>query len=300
MTDETTVPARHVDIRLDGVEIDGRLFAYPVLLADLAEILPGEPFAIPPSKRNRGSWIWDDAGVRAGTKDEVHAEKLAFSVDTVEREVRIEGVPFGEEFGPRGSTFPNRDFGTGYVMVHRSEPGPDQHVREVIVEQKVPRRRAAGKKQAAPAAPATPAAPTPPAVVGFADLNLKLAVVQVLMYEKGLLTPRFVVDDFVDTCEREIDLVTEGYGPIPEVLAHFAALEIPEELLAQVDEISMDGGNEIYLQVAPQWDGEDGAFDVARWDDLDRLPGLRSVTVMGGDEKTLRLIRARGIDAELL
>ncbi|MDF9716691.1 hypothetical protein INN71_07115 [Nocardioides sp. ChNu-153] len=296
MTDETTVPARHVDIRLDGVEIDGRLFAYPVLLEDLAQIFTTEPFDIPPSKRNRGSWWWRAEGVAAGTRDEVHAESLRFTVDEVDREVLIEGVPFGEEFGPTGPTYPSRDFGTGFVMVHRSDPGPDQHVREVIVEQKVPRRRAAPRKKApAPAAP-----PTPPAVVGFADLNLKLAVVQVLMYEKGLLTPRFVVDDFVDTCEREIDLVTEGHEPIPEVLAHFAALEIPEELLAEVDEIYMDGGNDVYLQVAPQWDGESSAFDVRRWDDLDRLPALRSVTVMGGDEATLALLRDRGIDAQPL
>ncbi|WP_139979890.1 DUF6892 domain-containing protein [Nocardioides litoris] len=135
----------------------------------------------------------------------------------------------------------------------------------------------------------------------FTDSNLKLAVVQVLMYDKGLIQPEFDVHDFVaQHTDRAIDVDAEGHAPIPEVRAWFDALEVPTALLAEVDEIYMDGGNEVYLQVAPRWDGEDGAFDVERWDDLDLLPALESITVMGGDEEVVEQLRARGLDADLL
>lgn len=121
--------------------------------------------------------------------------------------------------------------------------------------------------------------------VHFRALNTKLAVIQVLMYEKHLLQPEFDVRAFVAAHEaRRIDIDAEGHEPIPEVLAWFEALDVPEAMLERVDELYLDGGNEIYLQIAPRWDGEDGVFDITDRSDFWKLPRCRSFVNLDGDE----------------
>jgi len=44
---------------------------------------------------------------------------------------------------------------------------------------------------------------------------------------------------------------------VPEALAYSEALEVPAELAEKVTEIEVDGGNEIYLESAPDRDGEE-------------------------------------------
>jgi len=61
-----------------------------------------------------------------------------------------------------------------------------------------------------------------------------------------------------------IDIEEEGYDIIPEVRACFEQLEIPAELLPLIQEISMDGGDEIYVQLYPFWDGEDEVWITCR------------------------------------
>ncbi|GAB2560460.1 DUF6892 domain-containing protein [Leucobacter ruminantium] len=303
-----------VDIRLDGIEIDGRLYEYPILLTDLQALFDEEPVETGGSRsaRTSSSWVWFDSGLSATHKDGVHALAVKFDVDDPAHDVRIEGRPFGEEFEPQGPTYPSRDFGNGYIMARRSsDRGPDQHVKTIIVEQKVLRGK---KKQAAPAKKAEPAqvpempAPTKAAApalsidaVEFADLNFKLLVLQDLMYDQKLLAPAFDFAEFIEHhVDREIDVNEEGYAPIPEVLAYFAEYPVPRELLGKVVELVQDGGNDIYLQIAPLWDGEDDVFDVKDFADVELLPNLRSLTLTGVDEETLESLRKRGIEADLL
>lgn len=96
----------------------------------------------------------------------------------------------------------------------------------------------------------------------FKDFNFKLAVIQVLMHEMELLTPTFDLYNFVKNHGgRKIDTEEEGYEIIPEVKEYFENLEIPSELLNQVEEIYQDGGNEICLQLIRSWDGEGEVFN---------------------------------------
>ncbi|MCH1882531.1 hypothetical protein [Agrococcus sp. ARC_14] len=288
-----------VDIRLDGIEINGRLYTYPILLTELDALFDEEVEKYDRSK-TEGFWAWFESRVTAKHNDGVHALSVKFLVEDGAHQVRIEGRPFDAEFGSTGPTYPNRDFGNGYILARRTEPGPDQHVKEITVEQKVPRQAAKQK----PAAAKPKAKPEPGPVVEaaeFADLNFKLLVLQSLMYETELLTPAFSLHDFVaEHSDREFDVDAEGHAPIPEVLAHFAALPVPRALLTEITELEQDGGNEIYMQIAPLWDGEDDVFDVADFADVDLLPKLRSMTLIGVDEATLDTLRTKGIDAELL
>jgi hypothetical protein len=134
------------------------------------------------------------------------------------------------------------------------------------------------------AAKTRPAAVAPAAGGGvpFADLNLKLAVIDELMYRQSVLTPAFDVRRFAKAYEgREIDIESEGYDAIAEVLEHFDRLPLTAADLAHVTELCFEGGNEVYSQVAPFWDGEDGRFVVRSFADVVHLPNLRRVELMG-------------------
>lgn len=289
------------DIRLDGIEIDGRLHLYPIPLAELDALFDEEAIAYKGSARAGAgaTWNWRTSGVRATHTDGRHAQSVTFDLDCVAHEVRIDGRPFGEEFGPTGPTYPNRDFGNGFILARRTEPGPDQHVKAITVEQKAPRRT---KPQSAKVKRVVPAAPEMSVdAAEFVDLNFKLLVVQALMYDKELLKPEFSLYDFLGEVDgREIDIRTEGHEPIPEALAYFAALRIPRALLSEIVELEQDGGNDVYGQIAPLWDGEGDCFDIADFRDVAMLPNLRSIMLTGVDDETLEALREKGIDAQLL
>ncbi len=139
-------------------------------------------------------------------------------------------------------------------------------------------------------------------IAQFQDLNFKLTVINALMYDSDALTPRFDVDEFVESYDkREIDTEEEGYEVIPEVLAWFEALQIPTALLASIERLDQDGGDEIWLQIIPFWDGEDDVFNIKSAADAALLPKLRSITLFyDDDDSILQAFEARGIAAEWL
>ncbi|EMD26524.1 DUF6892 domain-containing protein [Amycolatopsis azurea] len=134
--------------------------------------------------------------------------------------------------------------------------------------------------------------------IQFADPNFKLAVVQELMYNQDLL-PRFTLREYA--AEQGFTYDGGSVEAVPEALAYFEALEVPAGLAEKVTEIEMDGGNEIYLEIAPNWDGEDGTFDVDEFADVAHFPNLTSMTLLyTGNEEALKTLRARGIEADWL
>ena len=122
------------------------------------------------------------------------------------------------------------------------------------------------------------------------------------MYEEEVLGPRFSVHDFVASYTgRRIDIEKEGYAIIPEVRQYFEELEIPDELLNQVEEINQDGGDLIYHQLYPFWDGEDDLFNITSTADLALLPNLRRITLFYDEQEELAAeFIAKGIDADYL
>ncbi|SDN03499.1 hypothetical protein SAMN04488074_13230 [Lentzea albidocapillata subsp. violacea] len=132
--------------------------------------------------------------------------------------------------------------------------------------------------------------------IPFADTNFKLSVVQELMYNQGLL-PEFRLTTYA--AEHGFTYDARSFEAVPEALAYFEALEVPVEFAEKITEIEMDGGNEIYLEIAPGWDGEDELFDVDEFADLRHFPNLKSMTLLyTGNEEALEMLRARGIDAD--
>jgi hypothetical protein len=70
------------------------------------------------------------------------------------------------------------------------------------------------------------------------------------------------------------------YDIIPEVQQYYEQLEIPAETLSLIEQINQDGGDNIYLQICPFWDGEDDLSNIQSVEDAALLPNLKSVTLL--------------------
>ena len=137
--------------------------------------------------------------------------------------------------------------------------------------------------------------------VPFADIGLKIAVIDELMYRRDLLKPRLLLDTFVKEYEgRRIDREADGYAVIPEILEYFERLDIPQHLLNEVGELyidgGLDGGSALYEEMFPFFDpgcGDEllpiGKQAVAN---LAYLPNLRRIIGLENCNPPPELIRA--------
>ena len=125
------------------------------------------------------------------------------------------------------------------------------------------------------------------------DFNFKLMIINELMYVDEVLLPKFNISEFAEQYkERKINIEEEGYDTIPEAEAYFRNLEIPMDLLIDIKELKPDGGDEIYGQLIPFWDGEDDQFDVKSIEDIKYLPNLKATNSMNFSKELIKQLRA--------
>ena len=139
-------------------------------------------------------------------------------------------------------------------------------------------------------------------VLHFDNINFKLAIIQVLMYDLEVLKPVFNIFDFAEEAS-ELNIDTESMEMIQPALDYMINLPIPKKYSEQVQEIDMDGGNEIYMNLIPQWDGEDDSFDLneVSLKELQQFPNLKQATIMSSNfEKVKDIFESQGIKVELL
>ena len=139
-------------------------------------------------------------------------------------------------------------------------------------------------------------------LLSFDNITFKLAIIQVLMYDLEVLKPVFNIFDFAEEAS-EFNIDTESMEIIQPALEYMTDLPIPKKYAEQVKEIYMDGGNEIYLNLIPQWDGEDETFDLNEVgvEELRQFPNLEEATIMSSNFKQVKAVfDEAGIDVELL
>lgn len=136
----------------------------------------------------------------------------------------------------------------------------------------------------------------------FDNLNFKLSIIQVLMYDLGILEPCFDIYNFSEQySEEEID--TESESIIKPALNYFEHLLIPSNLAIHIEEIYMDGGNDIYMNIIPLWDGEDDSFDLDKVSlkELSQFPNLKKATIMSSNfENVKEVFESLNIEVEML
>ncbi|GAA3595038.1 hypothetical protein GCM10022198_18590 [Klugiella xanthotipulae] len=145
-------------------------------------------------------------------------------------------------------------------------------------------------------------APSEPSLE-LASFPFRLAVIQELMYEQDALSPRFDVYDFAqDQGARSFDPYELGDEIIPSVRTWFRKLSIPVRLAERVETLVLDGGNDIYRQLIPHWDGEDDVFDIksVKNEDLAPFTRLRKIQDIGGllGPRAQATLIKRGIEVE--
>lgn len=65
----------------------------------------------------------------------------------------------------------------------------------------------------------------------------------------------------------------------------------------------MDGGNDVYMNIIPQWDGEDDSFDLNEitLEELQQFPNLKKANLMSSDfDKVKEVFEAANIAVEPL
>ena len=136
----------------------------------------------------------------------------------------------------------------------------------------------------------------------FDNFNFKLAIIQELMYDINVLQPEFDIYEFAKEYKGE-EIDTESETVIEPALEYFKNLQIPKSLAKEVGSFYMDGGNEVYMNIIPQWDGEDGYFDLndVSLTELRQFPNLTEATILTDDfDKIKKIFDAAGIKVELL
>ena len=126
----------------------------------------------------------------------------------------------------------------------------------------------------------------------FDTFNFKLAVIQELMYNQEVLKPYFDIYDYMIFKKAHWNLETDKN--VRAAVSFFKELPIPASLAGLVKEINMDGSDEIYMQIAPEWDGRDERFDFRKVtkSEMEQFPNLKKMLIFGNerDAESLRKV----------
>ena len=139
-------------------------------------------------------------------------------------------------------------------------------------------------------------------ILHFDTLNFRLAIIQVLMYDLHLLKPEFDIYDFADHYEGE-KIDTDSDIIIEPAMNFFKEMEIPKNFAPYVEMLYMDGGNDVYMNIIPQWDGEDDSFDLNEitLEELQQFPNLKKAIIMSSNfDKVKEVFEAANIAVEPL
>ena len=320
---------RKIILKKDSLTILGSVFTPPFTLSQLAEKLgPARivlqngtrksPITGQESPYTQALALWDELGLQ-GWLDEDEQTIKTIGVRVAEQGEYAVRQPFDGAVWIGSKDYREakwKDFAgfahtltLGGFTVYTRLPGPvpeEQAERRkklealsamVQISWKEPEKKAAKTQKYKLSKPTEP-------VLHFDTFNFKLAVMEVLMYEKGLLAPKLDVYEFVrEYSRRKIDIDAEGYEPIPEIRKWLEKYPVPARLAQSVTEIEMDGGSEIYTQLCPFWDGEDGAFDLntITEEELRQFPNLKHITLMSSKpEQVLPVLERCSIKVDLL
>jgi len=137
--------------------------------------------------------------------------------------------------------------------------------------------------------------------LSFDNFNFKLAVINELMYEQEVLKPFFDIYDYMKFKKANWNLETEKN--VRAAVQFFKDLPVPVTYAEKVTRIVMDGGDQIYQNIAPMWDGEDDRFDVDKLTEteLKQFFNLKEMELMTkNSEKLKKICEPLGIEVRVL
>ena len=312
-----------IDVRDREISVNGGIITFPASYAEVKEVL-GEARIVPYGSRN--IYVYDQLGIIFGEAQPQYLMRLRAFKDRwhmiVYCEINATGLPLLSSdpvpanpysgtvtfFGEKGTAL--RKFsgkekfsvpGAGRkadiaVLIGKddSEPNYDGE----LLKKNVYLSYSPEKPKCTENYGQMPACDN---CLEFDNFNFKLAVIQELMYNRQLLKPCFDIYDYLEYKKSKASPDTEKN--IKAAMTFFAELPIPASMAGEVTEIVMDGGNEIYGNIAPLWDGEDGRFDLNNLTlrELQQFTHLKRATIMSSQfDKVKKIFEKAGIEAEEL
>lgn len=127
----------------------------------------------------------------------------------------------------------------------------------------------------------------------FEDFGFKLVVINSLLEKETSFT-----DALEEMNEKYVDDYDgDEYECIPEMIEFFENLELTDEDLSLVTELCFDGGEDIYLMIMPDWDGESEEFDVKSIGGFENLSNLKKVEYISMcPEELMNKFKENGIE----
>ena len=292
----------------NGLRTDDVALVFPIHISELNAAL-GVPERKLKKKYNTVV-IWDSLGVRAFSKNGRVAEALCLTLEKEDSELESSEVFKGQFFydgrdlisyheANKDGTFTFFDGGAHRESVlggiHVDLNSWDNRLMEITLSahegeqvSKIPKDKYEIKS-------------LDEDIIEFSDFGFKLAIIQVLMYRKELIKPKFDLHEFVLWYDkRTINLEEEGYYPIEEVTQYFRDLPIPKRLAPEVTEIYQDGGNEIYLQLIRFAEGYEDYWDIESAADLKYFPNLKEATICYAKQNVVGEFNGKGVKADWL
>lgn len=324
-SDALTDNAKKILIQKDSLTICGRKLVPPFTLEQVTEVLGSARMEVRHGVRQDVAtgvkspyttiyYVWDELGIQGRINGE-KTEFESFSVCLSPHKRNLPAKPFNGDILINGRNYPEADwkpYGSidtcrlgGFTLFTclpgHTLDGLKENIRAVLeyhaslieISYTPPKPKNKVRTYRLPE-------PDEP-VMKFRNLNFKLAVINILMYEKGLLEPKFDIWEFArEYTRRRIDPENEGYDRmIPEAANWFQRYPVPLRLAGTVTELNMDGGDEINCQLAPNWDGEDDLFDINSIDEaeLRQFPDLKRASIFtSNDRDVVPVFRQCGIE----
>ncbi len=124
----------------------------------------------------------------------------------------------------------------------------------------------------------------------FSNFNFKLAIINELMYEQEVIRPYFDIYDFLKFKKSRANTETEKN--IRAAVNYFKEYPVPKKYADNIECIDMDGGNPIYMNIAPLWNGEDDRFDINELtvEELKQFPNLKRMKLMTSKIEKIRVV----------
>jgi hypothetical protein len=268
-----------VSLQSDQITIDQHIITFPLPLDTVKGIFG--PDAVRTKTKYNTIYTWHALGIYAYSKDEAVVDAISFEIkkektykflptSIFQGAIMFDGVPLpAYTLTKRKPTDTNAEWIAGDAMAFLDLNDQDE-ILTVEISRHTP--------EVIPGPDRYAFKPIDGKPVQFKDLNFKLAVIQVLMYEKKLIQPDFDIFEFAKRYKaRAIDVDSEGYDIIPEALHYFEQLQIDERLAPEVDELTQDGGNDIYMNIIPFWSGSTDDFNIQSFEDVDQFPNLKTI-----------------------
>lgn len=296
MREQSKTTKKSIIIKKDHIEFFGEKLYPPFYINEVKKVLGEGKVILPHDEIIKSFYVWDELGIQAWMNDELtEAEAFGICIGRHERvlpEKLYDGNIFIGNKDYREVKWKNeicfsQEKKLGCFEIYTLMPSEladvdkkfedDALYMSSIVE--VDYEPGNIKKNESKYVQREPEEPA----LKFTHFNFKLAVIQSLMYEKKLLNPQFDIYEFAEEYnKRMINIDKEGYGPIKEAVEWFENIAVPERLANEIEVLTMDGGNNIYHQIIPFWDGEDNYFDVDALDEeeVKQFGNLRHITLM--------------------